>query len=192
VGLKQWMMDGMLGAMSSEERQKMMGTMMDKFMASMTPDEKQGLMHSMMGASTSAAGGQGPAGKMRGMMAGMMGGRGRMGRMMSMMMGRKGTSDGHADETGDAPWDMCRRMMDAVGRANDLASYATPELRQIFEEWLGQIEGEILQAVNESGQADVGSLAQRFKLSAESVQFVLFRLARQGKIDLSAGTARAK
>jgi hypothetical protein len=66
-----------------------------------------------------------------------------------------------------------------------------PELRQIFEEWLGQIEGEILQAVSESGQSDVGSLAQRFKLSAESVQFILFRLARQGKIDLSAGTARA-
>jgi len=45
--------------------------------------------------------------------------------------------------------------------------------------------------VSESGQSDVGSLAQRFKLSAESVQFILFRLARQGKIDLSAGTARA-
>jgi hypothetical protein len=70
-------------------------------------------------------------------------------------------------------------------------SVPVPELRQIFEEWLGQIEGEILQAVSESGQSDVGSLAQRFKLSAESVQFIPFRLARQGKIDLSAGTARA-
>jgi len=52
-------------------------------------------------------------------------------------------------------------------------SVPAPKLRQIFEEWLGQIEGEILQAVS------------------ESVQFILFRLARQGKIDLSAGTARA-
>lgn len=56
---------------------------------------------------------------------------------------------------------------------------------------MGQLEGEILQAVSESGQSDVGSLAQRFKLSAESVQFILFRLARQGKIDLSAGKSRA-
>src|SRR5512136_296534 len=92
----------------------------------------------------------------------------------AMMMGNKSAMDCCGEQKGEVPWDMCRRMMDAVGRANDLASYATPELRQIFEEWLGQIEGEILQAVNESGQ------------------FVLFRLARQGKIDLSAGTARAK
>ncbi len=110
----------------------------------------------------------------------------------AMMMGNKSAMDCCGEQKGEVPWDMCRRMMDAVGQASDLASYATPELRQIFEEWLGQIEGEILQAVTESGQSDVGSLAQRFKLSNESVQFILFRLARQGKIDLSAGTARAK
>ena len=110
----------------------------------------------------------------------------------AMMMGSGGAMDCCGEEKGEGPWDMCRRMMEAVGRANDLASYATPELRQIFEEWLGQIEGEILQAAKEGGQSDIASLAQRFKLSAESVQFILFRLARQGKIDLSAGTARAK
>ena len=109
----------------------------------------------------------------------------------AMMMGSKGATDCCSEDKGEVPWDMCRRMMEAVGQASDLATYATPELRQIFEEWLGQIEGEILQAVKEGGQSDVGSLAQRFKLSAESVQFILFRLARQGKIDLSAGTARA-
>jgi hypothetical protein len=126
------------------------------------------------------------------MMADMMGSGSPMGRMMAMMMDSKGGVDCRDHKTGDSPWDMCRRMMDGVGRANDLASYATPELRQIFEEWLAQIEGEILQAVNESGQSDVDSLAQRFKLSPESVQFVLFHLARQGKIDLSAGTACTK
>ena len=110
----------------------------------------------------------------------------------AMMMGRRGPMHCCGDDKGEELWDACRSVMEAVGRANDLASYATPELRQIFEEWLGQIEGEVLQAVTESGQADVGSLAERFKLSAESVQFILFRLARQGKVDLSAGTARAK
>ncbi len=114
-----------------------------------------------------------------------------MARMMSMMTDSKGASDSPGNEKGEAPWDMCRLMMGAVGRANDLASYATPELRQIFEEWLGQIEGEILAAIKEKGESDVDSLVRRFKLSAESVQFVLFRLARQGKVDLSAGTARA-
>jgi hypothetical protein len=78
-----------------------------------------------------------------------------------------------------------------LGRLARIGS-ATPELRQTFEEWLGQIQDEILQAVEAGGPSDVGSLAQRFKLSTESVQFILFRLARQGKIDLSAGTARAK
>ena len=110
----------------------------------------------------------------------------------TMMMGGKGAMSCCGEEKGEELWDVCRRMMQAVGRANDLASYATPELRQIFEEWLGQIEGEILQAVKEGGQSNVSSLAQRFKLSAESVQFILLRLARQGKIDLSAGAARAK
>jgi hypothetical protein len=181
------MLDAMMGQMTSEERGKLMGAMMDKFMASVTADEKERLMRSMMG----AMGDKEPAGKMPGMMAAMMGSGSRMARMMSMMMDSKNTPDGCGDEKSEEPWDMCRRMMGVVGRANDLASYATPELRQIFEEWLGQIEGEILAAIEESGESDVDSLVRRFKLSAESVQFVLFRLARQGKIDLSAGTARA-
>jgi hypothetical protein len=110
----------------------------------------------------------------------------------TVMTGGKGPMDCCGDAKGATPWDMCQRVMETLGRANDLASYATPELRQIFEEWLGQIEGEILEAVKEGGQSSVDSLAQRFKLSSESVQFILFRLARQGKIDLSAGTAHAK
>lgn len=187
MGLKQWMLDSMMGQMTSEEREKMMGTMMDKFMASVTPEEKERLMRSMMG----AMGDKEAGGGMPRMMASVMGAGSPMARMMSMMMGSKGTADGCGDEKSEEPSDMCRRMMGAVGRANDLASYATPELRQIFEEWLGQIEGEILTAIKESGESNVDSLVQRFKLNAESVQFVLFRLARQGKIDLSAGTARA-
>src|SRR5512136_1637709 len=89
----------------------------------------------------------------------------------AMMMGNKSAMDCCGEQKGEVPWDMCRRMMEAVGQASDLASYATPELRQIFEEWLGQIEGEILQAVAEGGQSEVAALAERFKLTPESVQF---------------------
>lgn len=99
-----------------------------------------------------------------------------MQRMMKGMMGE-----------GFSPMEMCRQMTLAVERASEMAAYGTPELRGLFEDWLKQVEGEILEFVEKEGKVDAQEVADKFKISLESSAFILSKLAREGKLNLSAG-----
>ncbi len=165
------MMNNFFGKMKPEEKQKMMTEMMEKFMGNMTAEEKQSMMQNMMP-------------QMMGSMMG--GGSGSpMMNMMSMMMGGQSNQDGSTE----MPWDMCKKMMSSIGKANELASFATPEIRALFEEWATQIEEEILAYVRESKTDTIERIAEHFKLSKESVTFFLTRLSKKGKINLHAQNA---
>jgi len=187
---KQKMMDSMMGnffsKMSAEEKAKMMETMMEKFMAGLSPEEKQAMMGTMMPKMMAGMmGGQdSPRG---GMMGGMMGKGGSMREMMSKMTGRGGE-----EEEGEGPWNMCRKMMASIGKSSELATFATPEVRGLFEEWAVQIEAEILQFVKESATVEADQVAARFKLSKDSANYFLTRLSQQGKISLKAEKAAEK
>jgi hypothetical protein len=151
------MMEKMMGDMSGEKKKEMM----EKFFSGMSDEEKKDMMQNMM-----------PK-----MMEGMMG-KGGMMNMMSMM--------GAGDTEGKSfnPMDMCRKMMGAIGKASDLATFATPEIRGLFEEWVIQIEEEILQFVKTTDKVNPDSVAEHFKLSKESIMYFLTRLAQKGKISL--------
>jgi len=85
------MMGAMMGSMSKEERQDMMGTMMEKFFADMTVEDKQKMMEQMMPKMMEGVNMMEMMPKMMmGMMGGSEGGGGMMG-MMSQMMGGQGT-----------------------------------------------------------------------------------------------------
>ena len=116
------------------------------------------------------------------MMASMMGeGHGPMKRMMKRMMDKNNQSAGE----GDMPWDMCQSMMASFREHAEAKKFATPELRQLFEEWIEQIEEEIVQFADKAGNVDPGAIAEHFKLSKESVIFLLTRLAKKGKIQFT-------
>jgi hypothetical protein len=153
------MMGRMMGTMSADNKREMM----DQFFSGMSDDDKKEMMQSMM-----------PK-----MMEGMMGtGKGGMMGMMSMM------GAGRAEGESFNPMDMCRKMMGAIGKASDLATFATPEIRGLFEEWVIQIEEEIMQFVKAADQVNPDSIAEHFKLSKESAMYFLTRLAQKGKISL--------
>jgi len=157
------MMDNQLNGMTSDEKQKMMGTMMDKFFAGMTDAEKKEMM----------------AGMMPKMMGQMTGGEGNpMMGMMSMMMGKKNEKGG-----GKMPWDNCMEMMTGFKETASAARFATPELRNLFEEWCSQIENELLEFIKESGSIQTESICDKFSLSEESVKYLLGQLAKKGLID---------
>jgi len=175
------MMDKFFSGMSSEEKTKMMARMMETFTAGLNPEERRELMGKFM---PSMMGGGGSP--MMGMMNMMMGGR----RMKAMAPGMKdccggGDDNGTGDE-GEGPMDMCRKMMISIGRTTDLAVYATPEVRGLFEEWAAQIEEEILRFIRESKNTDAEQIAARFKLSKDSARYFLNRLSGKGKISLKA------
>jgi hypothetical protein len=98
-----------------------------------------------------------------------------MPKMMSSMMGSdKGIND--------MPWNMCKKMMSNIEKSNDLAISATPEIRQLFEDWARQIKEEILAFTEESKSIDVDAIQKHFKLTKESVLYFLNRLAQKEKI----------
>lgn len=181
------MMDDFFSKLSADEKTKMMEGMMEKFMAGLSLEEKQTMMENMMPKMMSGmmGGKDSPPGGMMGMM---MGKSGSMRAMMSKMMG----SCGEDDKTGERPWDMCRKMMASIGKTSDLATFATPEVRGLFEEWAAQIEEEIFQFVKESKTTDADQIATRFKLSKNSANYFLTRLSQQGRISLKAEKAADK
>ncbi len=82
------------------------------------------------------------------------------------------------------PIEMSKEVLSAINHSYELASYATPELRGLFNEWLGEIEMRVIDFVDSRNRLDPQELATHFKLTTESILFVLGKLAREGKISM--------
>ena len=84
------------------------------------------------------------------------------------------------------PMAMCQAMMASVGKAAEMAAYATPEVRTLFEEWARSVEEEVLAVLKARGPLDLAGLAGALKISPESALHFLGRLVREGKATVSA------
>ncbi len=89
------------------------------------------------------------------------------------------------------PMAMCRAMMNSAEARQDRASYATPELRVLFEEWACTVEDEVLSILRARGPLDVADLAAALKISPESALHLVGKLSREGKATLSGTRAAA-
>jgi hypothetical protein len=83
------------------------------------------------------------------------------------------------------PWDMCKDMISSIRQSHKIATMATPEVQGLFEDWVEQIEKEILDYLKEKDSIDIKDLAGRFKISKDSAYFFLTKLAQKDKIKLS-------
>lgn len=188
MNIKNMMTDFMMGNMTSEEKNEMMDQMMNKFFSDIKPEDKQKMMEDMMGKFMGTMSPEEKQSMMQNVMPKMMGsmmegGSGSpMMNMMNMMMG----GNSSFENKGEMPWDMCKKMMSSMSKTSELATFATPEVRQLFEEWAAQIEEEILNFVKESKSCETEKIAKHFKLSKNSVTYFLTRLSNNGKIELKA------
>ncbi|NOZ69798.1 MAG: hypothetical protein GXP46_11285 [Deferribacteres bacterium] len=88
-----------------------------------------------------------------------------------------------------SPIEMSKEVISAISHSYELATYSTPELRGLFNDWLSEIEREILEFLNERGRVDPDEVAEHFRLNQKSIIFILSKLAREGKISmLASGT----
>ena len=100
--------------------------------------------------------------------------------MMRQMMEKMGAG-------GDFnPAAMCQAMMTSVGKSAELAAYATPEVRTLFEEWARSVQDEVLAVLKSRGPQDLEILAGALKISPESALFFLAKLVREGKATIGA------
>ncbi|NOZ95689.1 MAG: MarR family transcriptional regulator [Acidobacteria bacterium] len=106
--------------------------------------------------------------------------------MMKKMMGQM--QDG-----GMMPMQMCRMMTESVTRTAEMATWATPELRALFDDWAGQVKEELLTKLAEhGGEVDLPAIAGQLQLSPDSVAFLLVGLAREGRVRLRVSTAEGE
>lgn len=83
---------------------------------------------------------------------------------------------------------MCQQMTDAVTGTAKMASFATPELRGLFEEWARAVEEEILGLLKEKAVSEPSEIAVKLKLSEESILFFIGKMAREGKLKVTVVT----
>lgn len=79
---------------------------------------------------------------------------------------------------------MSREVLSAISHSYDLATYSTPELRGLFNEWLSEIEIEVFEFLKDKKRVDPDEVARHLKLERESIVFILNKLARDGKINM--------
>jgi len=81
--------------------------------------------------------------------------------------------------------EMCQQMTGAVIEIGKMASFATPELRGLFEEWAKAVEGEILEFLKEQKTSNPAEIAAKLKITEESVLFLIGKLAGEGKLKIN-------
>lgn len=91
------------------------------------------------------------------------------------------------------PIEMSKEVLAAISHTYELAFYATPELRSMFNDWLGEIERLVVSYVDARKRADPREIASHFKLTRDSVIFIMSKLTREGKIAmLATGNTNSK
>jgi hypothetical protein len=83
------------------------------------------------------------------------------------------------------------RLVDSVLRVSQMAGMATPEMNQMFEQWLSLIGAQVLREIKEKmegeniegkGECDVPALAGSIGVSESTLFSILVFLHRSGKI----------
>ncbi len=80
---------------------------------------------------------------------------------------------------------MGQQMAGAVTESASMASFATPEVRGLFEEWSRAVEEEIVVILKDKGTSDPLEIAAKLKISEESALFFIGKMAREKKIKIS-------
>lgn len=83
-----------------------------------------------------------------------------------------------------SPVEVSKEVLSAISHTYVLASYATPELKNLFNDWLSEIERLITEFVRGRRWVDPGKVARHFKLKRDSVIFILGKLTREGRISM--------
>jgi hypothetical protein len=80
------------------------------------------------------------------------------------------------------PTQMCRRLVDKVGRWEQLFAVADPNLLILFEDWLEALEEEVVTLVRDQGSADPDQVSQKLGLSPAGAAFLLTKLIQEGRL----------
>jgi hypothetical protein len=77
---------------------------------------------------------------------------------------------------------MCQKLVDRVAQSRQLMAVADPELLVLFEDWLDELENEVILLAQEHSPLGPAKLAQKLGLSERGATFLISKLSSEGKI----------
>ncbi len=77
---------------------------------------------------------------------------------------------------------MCQSLVGRVAQSKQLMAVVDPELLVLFEDWLDELEGEVIALAKEQGVLNPENLAAKFGLSRRGATFLITKLKREGKL----------
>lgn len=103
-----------------------------------------------------------------------------MGMAKKMMGSETGEKKGSSEP--NPMMQMCKEMLSTIKKTSDMAAFATPELHQLFAEWLETLEDEALRHLKKGGESDAAGLAKALNISEESTAYLIAHMTRSGKV----------
>lgn len=79
------------------------------------------------------------------------------------------------------PTQMCQSLVNKVAQSEQLMAITDPDLLILFEDWLEELETEVLSMFKEHGPLDEQELANKLGLSNRGATFLVSKLKREGK-----------
>ena len=77
---------------------------------------------------------------------------------------------------------MCQKLVNRVAQSRQLMAVADPDLLALFEDWLDELENEVVSLARQHGPLSAKDLANKLGLSARGANFLMSKLSREGKI----------
>jgi hypothetical protein len=85
-------------------------------------------------------------------------------------------------DEGVDPTHMCQSLVDKVFQSKQLKAVADPEILTLFEDWLEELEEEIIAEIKRNPTKDPALLAKGLGLSKSGITFLITKLQREGRI----------
>ncbi len=77
---------------------------------------------------------------------------------------------------------MCQKLVNRVAQSRQLMAVADPELLVLFEDWLDELENEVVSLAKKRDSLSPEDLAHQLGLSERGANFLMSKLSREGKI----------
>lgn len=77
---------------------------------------------------------------------------------------------------------MCQKLVDRVAQSKQLMAVADPDLLVLFEDWLDELEQEVMAFFTPHRPVNSEALAHNFGLSLRGATFLISKLQREGKL----------
>lgn len=80
------------------------------------------------------------------------------------------------------PTQMCQRLVNKVAQSRQLSAITDADLLALFDDWLEELENEVLSFINTHGTPDADAIAGNLGISRRGATFLLSKLKREGVI----------